>query len=989
MRMSVAAAVACLLTTGLSIADQAKAAIRQSTNIGAQGLAPALRLFAEQRDIQIIYRADLVGDRQTSGAIGELTVEEALHQLLSGTGLTYSYLDDNGITIVPNAETSGSSAPASNRSIWRQLRLAQVDPTTTQPTQATLSSEKKEGATVQELEEVVVTGTLIRGIDAPIGTNAVGLTQADIAATGAMSANDILTHVPQVTTAFLQTPTVSANDGGATVTKPNIRDLGRASGSTTLVLVDGHRIAGIGGPDPDVIPPGVLDRIEIVPDGGSSIYGSDAIGGVINFITKKEFDGFEAGARYGIGADYNSTDVNLTAGNSWDNGSAYVSYAYAEHDAILGRDRDYMRQISMNPGYCPPGTIQANGTTYALPSRTPGTMTECDNTDNVSFWPAVRRHSIFAAFNEEFTDAVALDVRAFYTRRETMSHYDFISQSPQTLLVTNANPYFQPIAGETSQLVDTSFAGVFDSRARFNLTEFGITPTLTAQLGGGWQLRLMGNYGTVTQTSTSIGIDDAAKNSALAGTTLATALNPYDIGASNPAVLASIVRDNFNGGVARLYNGRAIADGSLFDLPGGEVRLAVGIEYTKEEAVDNKNSVVTNGSGAVFGQETNLPLALPDYRRHIESVFGELALPIVGSGNAVTGIHSLTFSASARYDEYSDVGNTFNPKFGLTYEPVDWIKARGNWGRSFNAPTPDQRSGLGFAGALPAQLVPGQQAPFTLVLAGAGSDVQPQTAHTWSFGVDVTPAAIPGLSVSATYYNILLEDQIGLLGLDQVAFTPAFADYLKDNQTCASALATYGSLPSFLSPLSTLCALFPQAQMTVVDLRQQNLGKIKQDGIDFNFGYNRPVSFGLINAGLAGSYTLHRKNALVDGAPFVDELDSPGTSPFFFVASVGAQVGDVSASASFNHRQGYDLSPAAVTPRFGTQRQVDSFDTVDLFLAYRLPWWSNETSLTLNVTNVFDEDPPYYNGCLGTALCGFTNGSTLGRLTTVGLRSKF
>lgn len=832
--------------------------------------------------------------------------------------------------------------------------------------------------------DIVVTGTLLRGI-APTGTNIVSLSRQEITATGAMSANEILANIPQVTTAFLSTPTVSANDGGIPNFRPNIRDLGRASGSTTLVLVDGHRLAGVTG-DSDAIPPGVLERVEVVPDGGSSTYGSDAIGGVINFITRKKFDGLEVIARHGIAKNYATTDINLTAGKIWDTGSAYISYAYQKNDAILGKDRGYMRQIAPNQGYCSPGTIVANGTTYALPDRVPGTLTNCDVTDDVSFWPAVRRNTIFAAFNQEITDFLSFDVRGQYVRRETTSYYDFRSASPQTLTFNDSNPYFQSIAGETSQTVLTSFAGVLDNRTRIKLDGFQITPTLTAQLGGSWQLRVMGNYGTNVLDQRGSTVDAGAIAAGLAGTTMATALNPYDLGASNPAVLGSIARTGILSSRSENYNIRGIADGVLLSLPGGDVHLAVGVEYQRDKTSDIKNGT------AILGQEEDLPPALPDYARNIKSIFGELAVPIVGADNAMGGIQALTLSASARYDKYSDVGGTFNPKFGLTYSPVDWVKIRGNWGTSFNAPTPDQRSAIQVAGALPVQFVPGQQAPWTIILAGFSPDVKPQTADTWSVGFDVTPPVVPGLRVSATYYNVFLKDQIGLLGLGQIGFTPALDNFVKDNQTCATYLPQYPtqSIP-FLVPLPVACSLNPQPTFAFLDLRQQNLGQLKQDGLDFDLAYNREVGFGTVNARFAGTYLLSRKSAVVAGAPFVDELKGAGTSRLSFVATVGAQVGNVTGSVSWNHKQGYDLNPVVTSARFGTQGHVGSFNTVDLFLAYQIPsdWLPGETSLTLNVTNLFDQDPPFYNGCIGTALCGFSNGSTLGRLATLGIRTKF
>ena len=106
MRIAVAVAVACLSLVAITSGKDAEAAIRRQTNITAQGLAPALRILAKERDVQLVYRTDLVGDHQTSGAAGDLTFDEALTQLLSGTGLTYRYLENNAITIVPM--TSGS-----------------------------------------------------------------------------------------------------------------------------------------------------------------------------------------------------------------------------------------------------------------------------------------------------------------------------------------------------------------------------------------------------------------------------------------------------------------------------------------------------------------------------------------------------------------------------------------------------------------------------------------------------------------------------------------------------------------------------------------------------------------------------------------------------------------------------------------------------------------------------------------------------------------
>lgn len=866
-----------------------------------------------------------------------------------------------------NAQSMGSAPPP--------------DPT---PRTETTADEPQNASTQSPERDIVVTGTLIRGT-APTGTNVIALGQKQIAATGATTTNDVLARIPQVTSGFLAAPTIS-QDGGNTTIRPNLRDLGRASGSTTLVLIDGHRVRPSGDTDPDVIPPGALERVEIVPDGGSSTYGSDAIGGVVNLITRRSFDGIELIAHRAIGDEYTDTDINLTAGKKWATGSAFISYSYQRNDAIFGRDRDFLRQISGDGRYCPPGTIEANGTLYSLPGRVPG-VAQCDNTDNFSYRPAAERQSIFGAFNQKLSDVLSLDVRGYYNAREYLNYQDLSVAQAQTLTVTNQNPYFQSIAGESTQTVYTSFGNIFSNRSTYRREEFRINPTLTAKLGGTWQLRASGVYDWNRNRQFSPGVDAVAVATAAAGTTTATALNPYNLGATNPTVLAGLLREGFAGGEAELYQLRAIADGTAFQLPGGDVRLAVGVEYLQELTSNTKNG------SALPGQTDRLPNAGPDSERSVKSLFGEVVVPIFGAENGGAGYQALNLSASARYDSYSDVGDTFNPKFGIDYTPVEGFKLRANWGKSFNAPP----VGLGTSGVqafliVPAPLVPGQTAPNTFVLAGFAPSIKPQTATTWSAGFDVRPTQLPGLHLSATYYNISLKDQIGLLGLDNVSLNGSFSKYIQDKQTCAQVQNAYGApYIDFFGALPGYCGRVPQPTFTVIDLRQQNLGRLKQDGIDFDVGYQASTGFGAINASFAGTYILNRKTAVVAGAPFVDDLRGAGVSRLFFVASVGAQVGNLTATALLNHRQGYKLNPVVTTPRFGTQTKVDSFNTVDLFVAYKLPstWLNDDTSLTLNVTNLFDQDPPFYNGCIGTQVCGIANGATLGRLVTFGVRTRF
>ena len=156
-------------------------------------------------------------------------------------------------------------------------------------------ADKRADAEAPTNAEIIVTGTLLRGI-APVGTNVLSVGQADVVAIGAKTSNDLLANIPQISN-FNAVPTGSAGFGQPIV-QTNLRGLGASGGTTTLTLINGHRVVGQGilqtYVDPQIIPPGLIERVEVIPDGGSSIYGSDAIGGVINFITRKRMNGVEA-----------------------------------------------------------------------------------------------------------------------------------------------------------------------------------------------------------------------------------------------------------------------------------------------------------------------------------------------------------------------------------------------------------------------------------------------------------------------------------------------------------------------------------------------------------------------------------------------------------------------------------------------------------------------------------------------------------------------
>ena len=837
------------------------------------------------------------------------------------------------------------------------------------------------------VEEVEVTGTLIKGV-APTGTNIVAVSKDEIIATGSASANDLLATIPQIGN-FANLPVGTASFG-LPIVRPNIRNLGASGGSTTLVLVNGHRVVGAGvlqtTADPSIVPPNILERVEVVPDGGSAIYGSDAIGGVVNLITRKSFDGLEIDVRHGVADDYHTTDASVTAGRSWSGGSAFLAYSYASHDNIQGIDRDYVTANNTAHGgtdfrttACTPGNITLGAVNYALPGRVAGTRNVCDTTDFSDIYPHEERQGLFGSIDQQVSDTIDLGVTGYWSRRTTKT---LSAQVGSTGTVTALNPYFRTIAGELAQSVAFSFDGVFGpsepSKAVFE--SYGITPTIEVKLNDRWSIRGELNLGRSNNDVHESTLNTSAITAALAGTTVATALNPYNPGASSPGVLAAI-RDFENFGAAKqdLHQARIIADGTLLTLPGGDLRLAVGYEHLYEK-LDSQIALDRVGSTA--------NLISSNSSRKVNAVFGEVLAPLVGEGNAMPGVARLELSAAIRFDDYNDVGSTTNPKIGFNYAPVEDFVIRGNYGTSFHAPsladtisTTDSRAQiLLFSPFRPGSSPISDLFRPTIVLAGGNPAIKPETAHTWSLGFDFKPKAVPGLVASATFWKINFKDAIGLAPFTSPTLfsDPNYASFIIINPTLAQAKAAVGSL--LLNGAPSIESLYiGTSPFVLIDARRNNLGAVRTNGIDFNLAYTAPMDFGSLSAGIAGTYTLKRDTQAIRGGPFTDALKN-GTGDLSFVANAQAQVHDLVARATFNYLGGYPI--LGVT----NQTHVSAFKTVDLFFGYNLKDVGPASGilLTLNVDNLFDKDPPYIN-----TSTGYTNGGTLGRLVSVGARARF
>ncbi len=838
------------------------------------------------------------------------------------------------------------------------------------------------------LEEVTVTGTLIRGI-APIGTNVVDMDREAIEATGVTSANELLAQVPQVTN-FFNTLPVPTTELGLPINRPNIRSLGASGGNTTLVLLNGWRLPGAGinqtTPDASVIPPAILQQLEVIPDGGSSLYGSDAIGGVINFITRDEFTGVEFAGKYGRGDDYDNKEYTLTAGTQWEGGGGLISLYWTENDSLTGDDRSWISGNHTAKGgqdfrisNCTPGNIIVGGESYRMDTRQPG-QNLCEPTDLISMVPEQERGTVFASLNHQLNERMRFELSAIYSDRDV----DFEGKNGGASTgvegggrISSANPFFDPLGGENAHNVEFSyeevFGGGYPSTGAYE--SYNVMAMLQFSLTNGWLASLGVNYGASENESRTGGIDRDYEAEALVATTVDAAINPYAVLQTNPAVIDRLT--DYVSGWGRsdqdVLQLRGVADGPLIELPAGEAKLAIGVEYLEQET-EPEWATDTSFSSPTF--YTN------KFDRDVKSLYGELFLPALAASSP---IGALDFSLAARYDDYSDVGDTTNPKIGFNWSPTPSFLVRGNWGTSFQAPN---LADSGQSVDSRAQYIPVSPwlAPDagqidvvrpTILLAGGGDELESEEADTWSLGFDWDINLGDGLRISATYYDIDYENAISVVPFFQPWFftNPSLEQFYVTNPTQQQAEAILdGYRYDGFESIEDLYA-GPFTPYLITDARRTNLASIETSGVDFQLTQALLISEVLVTASLAGNYVLEREATPVPGGESVDELDEGNAIEWSLNGNLGFNWKQWQGALTVVYKDGYDN---------GTT-DLDSFTVANLYLNYELPVTGlfDRASVSLNVDNITDEEPPYLADFDGIDM---SHSFSIGRVYSLGFK---
>ena len=858
-------------------------------------------------------------------------------------------------------------------------------------------------------EDIVVTGTLIRGTQV-VGAQTISVSAQSIIDKGANSTNELLSLIPQISNTFNGRFEGDPRGFGAgiSVNRPNLRNLpgyNRATGSVTLVLMDGMRFTPVGvnqaTVDVDIIPASVLAGIDAVTDGGSSLYGADAVAGVLNFRTMRKFDGVKVDGNFGFGTrlkGFSQWDGSVTAGTSWSNGNAYISVSHAERDAILngqvpwadGLVHNAAGVASFSGTQCinPVGSevrffkFGAGATNWTNNPAAPGAGrfplgTACDQTSAATYLPKQVRTNVFAALSHELADNIDLRVTGYWTKRD-ITLYGYPAGGSTTDAVFAIPQADNPPPGTIrSVLGGTGFSYGANSAyvnrpSQVDFETWGITPEVTVKLGDNWQLRTTLHYGQSSNFQAFTGADNAKALAYIAS----GQLNPLNVAAASAAVINDITDFQQDQETKhRLFMFRSIADGKIFTLPAGDAKLAIGIEY-------QDNAVRTRLNAGKVGALAAKPFSRAN--ANSKSAFAEISLPVSTF---------LDINGSLRYDDYSNFGSTTNPNIGASLKLSSGLKLFGHWNKSFNAPTAldDLAISTGrFACPFTATSRPNNSTgrdnglgACALVLEGSSKGLIPQTAESWAFGFEANP--MRGLRFGGEFYAIDFKNALGAIDSQRDSSYVARPDLFTFNRDLLANAAILSAYYASISNGAQLSGQQPLSNIALIaDLRTTNLSSSKIEGVDFHVNYDTDTSFGNLNFGVNGNW--QTKAARTTGGVNINDLGVEGprlTASTF----VGWNNNGISAKVTVNY-SGKFLD--AAVNNVNVIEKIDPFVMTNLNLGYDFGDSAGALSglsMRLGVDNLFDVAPQKVRRS-NTNNPTFRNW-TLGRLIKLGFSKKF
>lgn len=730
---------------------------------------------------------------------------------------------------------------------------------------------------------IVVTGSRIRG--AEIAGDVITLDQQAIVAAGQIDLGEAIRALPQNFSGG-QNPGIGTGAGQVngnlnSASSANLRGLGP---DATLTLLNGHRLpydSAFQGVDISAIPLAALDRMEVVPDGASALYGSDAVAGVVNVILRRDFDGVATSGQVGASSSggYFRQQADIVAGTKWNNGGFLLAYDFTRSSDIEARQRDYT--ASLDP--------------------------------DVSLFPAQRRHAVTFTGHHNLGDGIVAKIDALYSRRTSKS-----------------------------------VGGTALSRFGYDpqVESYTLAPSLEIALGSAWQANVVGVFGRDRTHYRTTFMPQTGTPTVTQG-----------------CYCNDVVSADFS------------AEGPLFALAGGDVRLALGGGF-RNNGLDFRR--VATGRAAEDFSVT----------RRSRYAYGELFLPFVSSDMDIRGIDRLNVSAALRYEDYPGLDRLATPRLGLIYAPVPGLTLRASWARSFKAPTLYQQYIPYQAYLLPAAAFGAGASPRTVIFTGGGNpDVKPERAKSWTAGFEYRPPAAENLILSATYFDINYRDRVvePIVGSIAAAFNnPGFATLINRSPSAALladlvAGAQFGLQNFSGGPYN------PANVAAFVDNRNRNVAVQAIRGIDARIAWNGKLKGGQsLGFDISGSW-LESSQRLTSALPAVTLAGTIFNPPNYRLrASANYTDGGLRLTSAINY------TGALEDRRFASIRRLSPSATMDLGASYDVIGGEDRDpglSITVNVNNVFDDRPENIRttGPTDTPYDS-TNFSTIGRFIAIGIR---
>lgn len=830
----------------------------------------------------------------------------------------------------------------------------------------------------QPMQRVEITGSSIKRLNAETALPVQLITRADIEKSGTTTAAELLSKVSANTAALTDGASFSDIAGQRGFNGANLRGIGVSS---TLVLLNGRRLANFASPggnagvDLNAIPSAAIDRVEVLKDGASAIYGTDAIGGVINFITRRNYEGLDASAYYGDtqhgGARKAMATVSGGIGNlATDRYNVLAVLDYQDTGSLRSSQRSwigsaYQPDINLDSGSSNtfPANVRrtrANGTTATGPRLNPSAPA-CNPPATVyapdSFvGPAACMYD-YMQDTELFPDSKRMSLLTrgqFALDKDTTLYGEVLVNKTKTTYRISAltiSGAIYPLAGQyyPHALITSDKTPLV---VNMRLTEGGprtndIDATATRLLVGvkgearGWDYDMALNH-SVNKVDDQY-VDGYVKTTLFDDAFASGQINPF--GPSGPAGQALLAAAKVNDlarhsrGTTDSFDIKATHD--LFAMAGGNAAVALGAEYRREKMSFTPSALLATGE--IRGEGTATPFS---GGRNVKAVYAEFNLPLLAS---------LEAQLALRHDRYDDVGSTTNPKVGVRWNPMKEVVVRGSYGTGFRAPSlADLYSPvrLGQAngiyndplGCIKVGAIDNTENPDYCglqpdKLRGGSASLRPEESKQFSLGLVVEP--IRAVTTTLDYWRIKKTD---------VIVSPE-GSYFTDPVRNAAYIVRGDAdpaLPGIPGPILS------------IDSRLRNIGLLKTSGADLGVEWRLPANaLGKFAVALNGTYVFDYKTRETVEGPDISALGVYTNDQIIqrwrHTVSLDYERGPLNLTLQQTYLSGYRDQNLLAD---GSVHRVDSYSLLDLTGGYQV---STRLKLRGGIRNLLDKNPPRSN----------------------------